>query len=45
MDEVRAFWDRKGLPADGAAAPAHDVLVMHRALREFEARERSTTAA
>ena len=48
MDEVRAFWDRKGLPADadGAAAqPAHDVLVMHRALREHEARERSTTAA
>ena len=47
MDEVRAFWDRKGLPADGdaAPAPAHDVLVMHRALREHEARERSTTAA
>jgi 1-acyl-sn-glycerol-3-phosphate acyltransferase len=48
MDEVRAFWDRKGLPADadGAAGqPAHDVLVMHRALREHEARDRSTTAA
>ncbi len=48
MDEVRAFWDRKGLPAeaDGAAkTPAHDVLVMHRALHEYEARERSTSAA
>lgn len=48
MDEVRAFWDRKGLSAeaDGAATiPAHDVLVMHRALHEYEARERSTSAA
>ena len=48
MDEVRAFWDRKGLPAEGepAAAPAaHDVLMMHRALREYEARERSISAA
>lgn len=41
MDEVRAFWERKGLPAEtsAAAAPAaHDVLLMHRALREYEAR-------
>jgi 1-acyl-sn-glycerol-3-phosphate acyltransferase len=40
MDEVRAFWERKGLPADDdvAAAPAHDVLLMHRAIEEYEAR-------
>jgi hypothetical protein len=44
MDEVRAFWDCKGLPAE-PAAPAHDVLVMHRALHEYEARDRSTSAA
>ena len=46
MDEVSAFWERRGLPAeDDAVRPAHDVLVMHRALREYEARERSTSAA
>jgi 1-acyl-sn-glycerol-3-phosphate acyltransferase len=40
MDEVRAFWERKGLPAgqDSADVPAHDVLLMHRALEEYEAR-------
>jgi len=39
MDEVRAFWDRKGLPeGDGAASTAHDVLLMHRAIREHEVR-------
>lgn len=40
MDEVRAFWDRKGLPegAEADAPPAHDVLLMHRALREHEER-------
>ena len=43
MDEVRAFWERKGLPAeaDTAAAPAHDVLLMHKALQEYEARHAS----
>jgi len=43
MDEVRAFWDRKGLPeADTAAAPVvHDVLLMRRALREYETRHAS----
>ena len=31
MDEVRAFWERKGLPAQAAAsgAHAHDVLLIH----------------
>jgi 1-acyl-sn-glycerol-3-phosphate acyltransferase len=41
MDEVRAFWERNGVPAEAdanAAPPAHDVLLMHRALREYEAR-------
>jgi 1-acyl-sn-glycerol-3-phosphate acyltransferase len=40
MDEVRAFWERKGLAEDGSdAVPSgHDVLVMHRALQEYETR-------
>jgi 1-acyl-sn-glycerol-3-phosphate acyltransferase len=40
MDEVRAFWERKGLGAelDTAAAPAHDVLLIHKALQDYEAR-------
>ena len=41
MDEVRAFWERKGLPEepDTATAPqAHDVLLIHKALQEYEAR-------
>ena len=40
MDEVRAFWEReKQLAADADAAPqAHDVLLMHQALREHELR-------
>jgi 1-acyl-sn-glycerol-3-phosphate acyltransferase len=40
MDEVRAFWEREErLAASGDAAPeAHDVLLMHRALREYEMR-------
>jgi 1-acyl-sn-glycerol-3-phosphate acyltransferase len=38
MAEVRAFWDRKGLGDGDGPAPAHDVLLMHRALAEFEAR-------
>src|SRR3954447_3168880 len=38
MDEVRAFWERKGLPADGVEAPvAHDVLLIHQALMLHEA--------
>jgi 1-acyl-sn-glycerol-3-phosphate acyltransferase len=41
MDEVRAFWESKGLPAeaDTATAPAaHDVLLIHKAIQEYEAR-------
>jgi 1-acyl-sn-glycerol-3-phosphate acyltransferase len=44
MDEVRAFWERNGVPAEAdanAAPPAHDVLLMHRALQEYEARHAS----
>jgi 1-acyl-sn-glycerol-3-phosphate acyltransferase len=44
MDEVRAFWERKGLTAEAGAAPApaaHDVLLMHEALREYETRHAS----
>ncbi|MGH2946572.1 MAG: lysophospholipid acyltransferase family protein [Solirubrobacteraceae bacterium] len=39
MDEVRAFWERKGLPAgsEEVAPPAHDVLLMHQALLQHEA--------
>jgi 1-acyl-sn-glycerol-3-phosphate acyltransferase len=38
MDEVRAFWERKGLPEDPAKrGPAHDVLILHEALRAHEA--------
>jgi 1-acyl-sn-glycerol-3-phosphate acyltransferase len=38
MDEVRAFWERKGMPADPARrGPAHDVLILHEALRAHEA--------
>jgi 1-acyl-sn-glycerol-3-phosphate acyltransferase len=45
MDEVREFWGREGLPAQ-PKPPAHDVLLMHTALRAYEARsERPTTAA
>jgi 1-acyl-sn-glycerol-3-phosphate acyltransferase len=36
MDEVRAFWDREGRPAK-PRPPAHDVLLMHAALRAHEA--------
>jgi 1-acyl-sn-glycerol-3-phosphate acyltransferase len=37
MDEVRAFWERKGLPEDPPApAPVHDVLIIHQALRMHE---------
>jgi 1-acyl-sn-glycerol-3-phosphate acyltransferase len=39
MDEVRAFWDRKGRPPGVIVEPkAHDVLLMHRALHEYELR-------
>ena len=36
MDEVRAFWERKGR-AEAAAPAAHDVLLIHAALRAHEA--------
>lgn len=37
MDEVRAFWEREGQPADPAKrGPAHDVLILHQALRAHE---------
>ena len=35
MDEVRAFWERKGLPEE-PQQPAHDVLIIHQALRAHE---------
>lgn len=39
MDEVRAFWDRKGRPEGVKMTPAaHDVLLIHDALRAYEAR-------
>jgi 1-acyl-sn-glycerol-3-phosphate acyltransferase len=40
MDEVRAFWERRGRPESGPAEPPaeHDVLLIHRALQEYEAR-------
>lgn len=40
MDEVRKFWDRKGLPAEpqAPAAPVeHDVLLIHKTLLAHEA--------
>ena len=38
MDQVKAFWERKGLPEDPARrGPAHDVLIIHQALRAHEA--------
>jgi 1-acyl-sn-glycerol-3-phosphate acyltransferase len=38
MDEVRAFWERKGEPADPAKrGPAYDVLILHEAFRAQEA--------
>lgn len=39
MDDVRAFWDRKGRPEGVTKTPeAHDVLLIHDALRAYEAR-------
>jgi 1-acyl-sn-glycerol-3-phosphate acyltransferase len=35
MDEVRAFWERKGQP-EKPKPPAHDVLIIHQALRLHE---------
>jgi hypothetical protein len=41
MDEVRAFWLRKGRPEGVTATPAaHDVLLIHDALRAYEARHK-----
>ena len=39
MNQVRAFWEREGRP-EGVRVepPSHDVLLMHRALRDYEAR-------
>jgi 1-acyl-sn-glycerol-3-phosphate acyltransferase len=38
MDQVRAFWERKGEPADPAKrGPAYDVLILHEAFRAHEA--------
>ena len=37
MAEVRDFWEREGRPASGEEPPsAHDVLIMHAALRAHE---------
>jgi 1-acyl-sn-glycerol-3-phosphate acyltransferase len=45
MDEVRAFWDRKGRPEGVKATPAaHDVLLIHDALRAYEERHGGTPA-
>jgi len=39
MDDVRAFWERKGRPEGVKTTPvAHDVLLIHDALRAYEAR-------
>jgi 1-acyl-sn-glycerol-3-phosphate acyltransferase len=39
MDQVRAFWERKGRPEGVTVEPqAHDVLLMHQALRDYEER-------
>jgi 1-acyl-sn-glycerol-3-phosphate acyltransferase len=38
MAEVRAFWEREGLEAEGEAVETHDVLIMHRALQDYERR-------
>jgi 1-acyl-sn-glycerol-3-phosphate acyltransferase len=39
MDDVRAFWDRKGRPEGVKKTPvAHDVLLIHDALRAYETR-------
>ena len=40
MDEVRSFWERKGLPIEPRPAPApveHDVLLIHKTLLAHEA--------
>jgi hypothetical protein len=37
MDQVKAFWEREGRPEGPEAPPtAHDVLIMHEALRAQE---------
>ena len=37
MAEVKDFWEREGRPASGEEPPsAHDVLIMHAALRAHE---------
>lgn len=39
MDEVRAFWERKGIPAEQDGPPGgYNVLLMHEVLRKREAR-------
>jgi 1-acyl-sn-glycerol-3-phosphate acyltransferase len=39
MAEVRDFWEREGRPTSGEDAPsAHDVLIMHAAMRAHERR-------
>jgi 1-acyl-sn-glycerol-3-phosphate acyltransferase len=39
MDEVRAFWERKGRPPGVTAPPvAHDALLIHRVLEDYQAR-------
>ena len=37
MDEVRKFWDRKGLPAEPQAPVEHDALLIHETLPAHEA--------
>ena len=37
MDAVRAFWERKGLPAEPRPSAMHDVLLIHEVLQAHEA--------
>jgi 1-acyl-sn-glycerol-3-phosphate acyltransferase len=44
MDEVRGFWERKGRPQGVSAPPvAHDAILIHRVLRDYEARHAAET--
>jgi 1-acyl-sn-glycerol-3-phosphate acyltransferase len=36
MEQVRAFWDRKGLPVEPKAPAMHDVLLIHGVLKAHE---------
>jgi hypothetical protein len=46
MAEVRAFWEREGLPADPRSVMpgGHDVLLIHRVLHQHELQQARTAA-